>query len=67
LRPPIKFGAFLSSYGWSGGAKKQFQEMLGASGIEVIDAVEINGPPTEDDIEKISQLGKTLAVNIKER
>jgi flavorubredoxin len=65
LRPPIKFGAFLSSYGWSGGAKKQFQELLGASGIEVIDAVEINGPPSEDDIEQIVQLGKTLAVKIK--
>jgi len=65
LRPPIKFGVFLSSYGWSGGAKKQFQEMLGASGVEVIDAIEINGPPSEDDIEQIIQLGKTLAVKIK--
>jgi flavorubredoxin len=66
LRPPLKFGVFLSSYGWGGGAKKQFQEMLGSSGIDVLGAMEINGPPSEKDVEHIIQLGKTLAVKIKE-
>jgi flavorubredoxin len=65
LRPPLKFGAFLGSYGWSGGAKKQFQDVLSASGIEVIDALEINGPPSEDDIKHIIELAKTLALKIK--
>ena len=66
LRPPIKFGAFLSSYGWSGGARKQFQDMLGDSGIDVIGVIEINGPPSEENIERIIRLGKTLALKIKE-
>jgi len=66
LRPPTKFGAFLSSYGWGGGAKKQFQDMLGNSGIDVVGSIEINGPPSEEDIEQIVGLSKTLALKIME-
>lgn len=66
LRPPLKFGVFLGSYGWGGGAKKQLLDVLGSSGIDVIGAMEINGPPTEDDIEQIIELGKVLAERINE-
>lgn len=67
LRPPIKFGAFLSSYGWGGGAKKQFQEMLGDTEIDIIGAIEINGPPSEEHIKQIIGLGKTFALKMKEK
>jgi flavorubredoxin len=66
LRPPLKFGVVLSSYGWGGGAVKQVQEVLGQTKMEVVGALEINGPPTENDISQIVEIGKTLAKKIKE-
>ncbi|MBX5328230.1 MAG: FprA family A-type flavoprotein [Candidatus Bathyarchaeia archaeon] len=66
LKPPLKFAVVLSSYGWGGGTIKQVQEVLGPSKIEVVGALEVNGPPTENDISKIVELGKTLAGKIKE-
>jgi len=67
LRPPIEFGVVLSSYGWGGGAVRQIQEILGPSKIDVIGAMEVNGPPSENDIKQIVEIGKTLATRIKER
>jgi flavorubredoxin len=65
LHPPAKFGVVLSSYGWGGGTVKHVQEILGPSKMEVVGAMEINGPPTENDIKQIIELGKTLAEKIK--
>ena len=67
LRPPTEFGVILSSYGWGGGAIKHVQEILSPSKIEVVGAMEVNGPPSENDIKQIIELGKTLAKKIKER
>jgi len=66
LRPPAKFAVVLSSYGWGGGAIKHIQETLGPTRMEIVGALEINGPPTEPDINKITEFGKTLAKKIKE-
>jgi flavorubredoxin len=66
LRPPAKFAVLLSSYGWGGGAIKHIQETLGPTKMEIVGAMEINGPPTETDTDKIVDLGKTLARKIKE-
>jgi len=66
LRPPLKFGVVLSSYGWGAGAIKHSQEILGPLKLEVVGAMEVNGPPTENDIKQIIELGKTLAKKIKE-
>jgi flavorubredoxin len=66
LRPPAKFAVILSSYGWGGGAVRHIQETLGPTKMEIVGAMEINGPPTENDVEKIVELGKTLAKKIKE-
>jgi flavorubredoxin len=66
LRPPLKFGLVLSSYGWGGGAVKHAQEILGSTKLDVVGAVEINGPPSEDDIHKIIELSTTLAQKIRE-
>jgi len=65
LRPPAKYAAVLSSYGWGGGAVKHVQEVLGPSNLEVVGSIEINGPPTEDDVTRIVELGKRLATKIK--
>jgi len=66
LRPPLKFGVILSSYGWGGGTMKHVKELLGQTKIEVVGAVEINGPPKADDIKQITDVGRALAKKIKE-
>jgi flavorubredoxin len=66
LRPPLKFGVVLSSYGWGGGTLKHVQELLGQTKIEVVGAMEINGPPTNDDLKQIIEFGKALAKRIKD-
>jgi len=66
LRPPAKFAVVLTSFGWGGGAIKHIQETLGPTKMEIVGAMEINGPPTETDTDKIVDLGKTLAKKIKE-
>jgi flavorubredoxin len=66
LKPPLKYGLVLSSYGWSGGAVKHVQEVLGPTNMQVVGAVEINGPPKEENIAQIIELSKTLAKKIKE-
>jgi flavorubredoxin len=65
LRPPLKYGVVLSSYGWGGGALKHAQEILEPLKMELVGAMEINGSPTENDITKIIEVGKTLAKKIK--
>ena len=66
LRPPVKFGVVLSSYGWGGGTLRHAQEILGLLKIEVVGAMEVNGPPAEKDIVQIVEIGKNLAQKIKE-
>jgi flavorubredoxin len=66
LRPPTKFGVILSSYGWSRGALRHIQEILGPLKIEVVGAMEVLGPPTEEDIRQIMEIGRGLAKRIKE-
>jgi flavorubredoxin len=67
LRPPTKFAVVLASYGWSGGAVKHIQETLGPTKMEIVGALEINGPPTETDINKIVEYGRILARKINEQ
>jgi flavorubredoxin len=65
LRPPLKYAAILSSYGWAGGALRQALEILGSTKIEVVGTLEINGPPSIDDCQKIMEMGKQLSHKIK--
>jgi flavorubredoxin len=65
LRPPLKYGAALSSYGWGGGALSQVQDVLGPTKIELVGALGVKGPSTEEDTNKIIYLGRELAEKIK--
>jgi flavorubredoxin len=65
LRPPLKYGVVLSSYGWGGGAVKQAAEILEPTKLEVVGAVEINGPPTDEVYGQIAELGRQLAAKVK--
>jgi flavorubredoxin len=62
----LKFCLVLSSFGWGGGAIKHAQEILGQTKLEVIGAIEVNGPPTENDTRKVIELADTLAKKIRE-
>lgn len=65
LRPPLRYGAVLSSYGWGAGAVKQALEILKQTNIEMVETLEINGPPSAEDQQKIIEIGKQLANKIK--
>ena len=56
LRAPTRYGAVLTSYGWGGGAVKQLQEMLSGTKIEILDVVEVKGPPKQKEFDKIAEL-----------
>ena len=65
LRPPLRYAVALSSYGWGGGALKQALEILGPTKIELVGSVDVNGPPSADDHQKIAEMGKQLAGKIR--
>jgi len=65
LRPPLKYGAFLGSYGWGSGALRQAQELLGPMHIDVVGAVDINGPPDGEAMGKVVDLARALSAKIK--
>jgi flavorubredoxin len=61
----LKYAAVLNSYGWSPGAIKQANEFFGSLKIEVVGSIELNGPPTASDQEKIIELGRQLSSKVK--
>ena len=61
LRPPVKYGVVLTSYGWGKGALSHASDMLGPIGLEVVGALEVNGPPSQDDYSEIRVIAESLA------
>lgn len=66
LRPRVKLAAYLGSYGWGGGAASQIKGQLEPLGFEVVDALEIKGPPGEKELERAAALGQKVAQRVKE-
>jgi flavorubredoxin len=64
LRPPLKFAAFVGSYGWGGGALRQVQEQIGPLKIEVVGAVDVHGPPDDEAMGKVAELAWQLSLKI---
>ena len=64
LKPPLKYGAVVSSYGWSKGALTHASEVLGPTGLEVVGALEINGPPGPEDYLGPTKIGEEPAKKI---
>lgn len=65
LRPAAKFGAILSSYGWGGGAAASLAKVMEPLKLEVSGVIEVNGPPTKEDIKRIKSLGEKIAEQVK--
>ncbi|WP_320129089.1 FprA family A-type flavoprotein [uncultured Sphaerochaeta sp.] len=61
-RKAIRFG----SYGWSGGAQKQFSEFVDLMKLDLQGCVEYQGAPTEEDKKKAYELAKSMAKAIRE-
>jgi flavorubredoxin len=64
LRPPAKYAAVLSSYGWGKGAIKNAAEILEPLRLEVVGAVETHGPASEDEVRKVVELADAMAAKI---
>ncbi len=61
-RLAVAFG----SKGWGGGATRKLSEELGKCGFEVVDTFDATFVPEEADLDKCYEMGKEIAVKIKE-
>jgi len=66
IKPRAKLVSLFGSYGWGGGAVKIMKDRFQQSGFEVLDTLEVRGPPRKEDLEKAANLGRHLAQRIKE-
>ncbi len=66
LRPPAKYAAVLSSHGWSGGAMKQVEEVLGSTDLEMVGYIDVKGPATPDVLEQVDSLAADLAERLQD-
>jgi len=64
LKPPTKYGAIFNSYGWGKGAAKQAAEFFESAKIENVGALEVNGPPSDEDYRAAQELSRALATKI---
>ena len=66
IKPRGKIVAVFGSYGWGGGAAKEIKARLAPAGFDVIETLEIKGPPREEALDKARALGKLVADKVKE-
>ncbi|MEE9584296.1 MAG: FprA family A-type flavoprotein, partial [Candidatus Brocadiales bacterium] len=66
IKPRGKMVAVFGSYGWGGGAAKEITSRLAPVGFDVIETLEIKGPPREEALGKARALGKAVAQKVKE-
>jgi flavorubredoxin len=66
LRAPTKYAAVLSSYGWSGGAVKAISELIAGTKIEVLDAIDVKGPPKKEDLDRVLALADKIEAKLAE-
>jgi flavorubredoxin len=53
--------ARFGSYGWSGGAQKEFEALAQELGWEVLDSLEWAGAPSEEDLKRGLAFGTSFA------
>jgi flavorubredoxin len=61
-----KIAAVFGSFGWGGGAVRRIKARLEQGGFQVVDTLEIRGPPKPEHMEKAVALGKAIAKKVKE-
>ena len=67
LRPTRRIGAAFGSYGWSGGAAKAVHDLMRSGGMDMpFEPLQVRYIPTEDDRRKCRELGRQIAIKMKE-
>ena len=66
LRSPTKYAALLTSHGWSGGAVKQVQWILEGMKVEILDVVDVKGPPKQAEFDKVAALADKIEEKLKQ-
>ncbi len=61
LRPPVKYAAVVSSYGWAPAVGKAVTELFAGTQVEIVGAVEAKTRPKKEDFEKIAALADAIA------
>ncbi|WP_028584766.1 FprA family A-type flavoprotein [Desulfogranum mediterraneum] len=56
----------VGSYGWVGGAEKDFRTRTAKAGWDIRESLEFQGCPTDDDLLKMEEEGRKLAQQVKE-
>ncbi len=56
---------FFGSYGWSGGAKKDFDELSNGMKWDILEPLTFNGHPNDEEYERGMELGAELARRVK--
>ncbi len=67
LRPKLKYGAIIGSYGWAGKAVETIQSLIGSLRLEWLEPVMVKGLPRDDDLFRLDSLAKDLAERVKGR
>ena len=64
-----RLALYTGSYGWSGGAIKEFEEILARNRMkwEVLHAMEFNGVPLDSDKEEFTQDVRELCKKVREK
>jgi len=66
LKPRAKLAAIFGSFGWGRASARVIGERLGQSGFEIVETLEVRGPPGKEDLEKAASLGKHVARRVRE-
>jgi flavorubredoxin len=61
-----RLGATFGSYGWGGNGPKWLNEKLAEAGFDMVDNLEINYVPSDEDLEKCFELGVKIANKLNE-
>ena len=60
LRPKLKFGAIIGSYGWAGKMVEQITAMMSSLKLEMFEPVLVKGHPGETDFQAIDHLADEI-------
>ncbi|MFO7919089.1 MAG: FprA family A-type flavoprotein [Anaerolineae bacterium] len=58
--------AYFGSYGWSGGARRDLEQLAESLDWNVVDTLEFRGAPSTDDLDAAQALGERFARNVAE-
>jgi flavorubredoxin len=64
LNPPTKYFGVVESHGWAGGAVRELANLVDGTSGELLDPIEIQGSPEEEDLERVVELGEEIVEKV---